>query len=638
MRGTNRSISAFPAARALLAGAAILAGAASPRALAQPLDRALPGSDDTALAIPRVAPRDKQGVALPQPLPPSEAARIRQVFALQRAGDLHAAAREAALLDPDIAAGGQKLGQAMQGYILADRDLGPYTRAQPEELQSWLAKWPDLADAPAMQALLTNRLPATTRRKPAPAAVMLVADDLPAAPATSPVPEETEPVGQMPLRNPALDRAVSEAARTGRAGAVQRLLARTDGLSPVYAALLRGEAAQILFTLNRDEDAYAVAAPAAHGCGRGSGTCRSAALAGVAGGLAAWRMHRPDLALPMFEAGWRAELSTSALRATAAFWAARAHLRVRDPAGYVPWMQHAAAERRTFYGMLALRTLGLDIGFGPGGRDVRETLGEADIEAVAATPQGMRAFALLQVGQDHRAEAELRRLWPSAQGAPALGRAVMLVAERAGLVELAAQLADLAQTEDGRPRYSMRFPLPRLRPAGGFRMDPALVYGITRTESNFNADLASPAGAVGLMQIMPDTASFITGAPATASLSGRLRDPSVNLDLGQRYVTYLAGQDAIGGDLLRLLASYNAGPGAFARWAGALHDDGDPLLFIEAIPIDETRAYIPRVLAYTWIYAARMHLPTPSLDELAAGGWPRYHPLETRQEPPGRLH
>jgi len=287
--------------------------------------------------------------------------------------------------------------------------------------------------------------------------------------------------------------------------------------------------------------------------------------------------------------------------------------------------------------MLARRTLGLDIGFGPGGRDARETLGEADIEAVAATPQGLRAFALLQVGQEHRAEAELRRLWPAAQGAPALGRAMMLVAEKAGLVELAAQLADLVQSADGRARETMRFPVPRLRPASGFRIDPALVYGITRTESNFDADLISPAGAAGLMQIMPDTASFITGTAAGPALVGRLRDPSVNLDLGQRYVDYLAGQEAIGGNLLRLLASYNCGPGNYARWSVSLRDAGDPLLFIEAIPIDETRAYVPRVLAYTWIYAARLHLPTPALDELAAGGWPRYHPLDTRQ-PPARLH
>ena len=62
-----------------------------------------------------------------------------------------------------------------------------------------------------------------------------------------------------------------------------------------------------------------------------------------------------------------------------------------------------------------------------------------------------------------------------------------------------------------------------------------------------------------------------------------------------------------------------------------MRDGGDPLLFIEAVPIDETRAFIPRVLTYTWIYAARMGMSAPSLDELAAGAWPRYHPVNTVQ-------
>jgi len=631
MQGTGRTLSPFPAARALIAGAAFLAGAAVPHASAQSVTAGLAGADDTALAIPRLAPRLQEGVALPRPLPPSEAVRIRHVFALQRAGDLSAAAREAALLDAEFSAGGVVLGHAMQGYILSDRYLGPFTRPDGEPLRAWMAQWPDLADAPAVYALLLNRLPRSAARPPAPTTVALAAD-LAGAPATAPVPEETEPVGEMPARNPALDHAITEAARADRPEAVQRLLAGAHGLSPAYAALLRGEAAQILFTLNCDEDAYEVASAG------GRQAASGAALAGHMAGLAAWRMGRPELALPQFEAGWRAELTTSALRAATAFWAARAHLRLRDPGGYVPWMLRAAEERRTFYGMLARRTLGLDVGFGPGGQAARDTLGEADIEAVAATPQGMRAFALLQVGQEHRAEAELRGLWPSVQEAPALGRAIMLVAAKAGLVELAGQLADLVQSADGRPRDNMRFPVPRLRPADGFRLDPALVYGITRTESNFDADMTSSAGAVGLMQIMPDTASFITGQPATPALRGQLRDPSVNLDLGQRYVDYLAGYDAIAGDLLRLLASYNSGPGNFSRWGAALRDGGDPLLFIEAIPVGETRAFVPRVLAYTWIYAARLHLPTPSLDELAAGGWPRYHPLQPAHEPPARLH
>ncbi len=55
------------------------------------------------------------------------------------------------------------------------------------------------------------------------------------------------------------------------------------------------------------------------------------------------------------------------------------------------------------------------------------------------------------------------------------------------------------------------------------------------------------------------------------------------------------------------------------------------MLFIESIPNDETRGFVPRALTYTWIYAARLHLPSPSLDELAAGAWP----LSTRRRPPG---
>ena len=258
----------------------------------------------------------------------------------------------------------------------------------------------------------------------------------------------------------------------------------------------------------------------------------------------------------------------------------------------------------------------------------RETLGEADIEAVAAHPGGLRAFALLQIGQPDRAEDELRLLWPHAEAAPGFARALMLVAEQAGLGELAAQIADRVERADGRPRPRTRFAVPRLRPAGGFTADPALVYAIARTESNFDPSLVSQAGARGLMQIMPATARFLAGIAErpdgeTATLPA-LHDPAVNLSLGQRYLNFLAATEVVGGDKLRLLASYNSGPTAFARWSAAIRDFGDPLLFIEAIPIDETRAFVPRVLAHTWLYASRLRLPAPSLGELAGGAWPRY--------------
>jgi soluble lytic murein transglycosylase len=615
MRGFNSAFSRLPATRALLAGAAFLAGASVTRADA--LNTA--AMDETAFSVPVLEPRGAAGIALPKPLPPSEAARIKRVFALQGSENMDEASRLAASIDTST-----PLGRDMLGHILAQRYLARSTRPKADELLEWLHRYPTLPDASALHALLLTRLPAGMSAPPAPGQAALALDQ---SGPVGPVPEESEPATFTLARSDALDRAVHEAARNRGAEAVEKLLRNTPGLTATYASQLRGEAAQILFTLNRDGDAYLLGFGGMAGCV--SHACPSSSLAGQMAGLAAWRMGRPDLARPMFEAAWQADLTTSALRAAAAFWSARAQLRTGHAKDYQRWMTRASAETNTFYGFLARRTLGLGYGFAPGGRDARDLLTIADMDAVANTPEGLRAFALLQVGQPSRAEAELRQLWPAATSRPELGRAIMLVAKQAGLLALAGQLADLVQSHDGQPRQAIRFPIPHLQPNGGFRVDPAMVYGITRTESNFDKVLISSAGATGLMQIMPDTASFLTGRDSNGGLRGSLRDPGFNLDLGQRYIDYLAQQEVVGGNVLRMLASYNSGPGNFGRWSQNVQDQGDPLLFIEAIPIDETRAFVPRALTFTWIYAARMKLPAPSLDELAAGAWPRYHPLPT---------
>jgi soluble lytic murein transglycosylase-like protein len=200
---------------------------------------------------------------------------------------------------------------------------------------------------------------------------------------------------------------------------------------------------------------------------------------------------------------------------------------------------------------------------------------------------------------------------------------VLLVASATGLDDFAEQLAGLLQAEDGHRFDALRFPAPRLQPSGGFRIDPALVYALTLTESRFDASAVSSGGARGLMQIMPTTAQYFTGALPPQ----KLHDPAFNLDIGQRYIAFLARMDGIDNDLIRMLASYNTGPGNLLRWVQDIRCDDDPLLFIEAIPTPETRAFVPDVLAATWIYAARMHRPAPSLDSLAAGEFPRFTPL-----------
>ena len=80
-------------------------------------------------------------------------------------------------------------------------------------------------------------------------------------------------------------------------------------------------------------------------------------------------------------------------------------------------------------------------------------------------------------------------------------------------------------------RRSAKFELPLLRPAGGFRLDPAFVYAVVRHESNFQPLAVSPVGARGLMQVMPATAVGI-GAIGEGQ-TDRLNDPSTNLAIGQ---------------------------------------------------------------------------------------------------------
>jgi len=107
-----------------------------------------------------------------------------------------------------------------------------------------------------------------------------------------------------------------------------------------------------------------------------------------------------------------------------------------------------------------------------------------------------------------------------------------------------------------------------------------------------------------------------------------LFDPETNLELGQRYIAYLLKHRTVHGDLFRLTAAYNGGPGNLNKWQRKMDYGDDPLLFIESLPSKETRLFIERVLTNLWIYRMRLGQDAPSLDGIAAGRWPVYVPLD----------
>lgn len=128
-----------------------------------------------------------------------------------------------------------------------------------------------------------------------------------------------------------------------------------------------------------------------------------------------------------------------------------------------------------------------------------------------------------------------------------------------------------------------------------FSVDKALVLAVMRAESRFDEDAVSEKGAVGLMQVLPSTAEFISGERVSGE---KLLDPDFNVGTGAAYLSYLFGRFSCE---QTVVAAYNAGEGRVAKWLEdpALSSDGRTL---DVIPFAETSAYVRRVLAYKRIY------------------------------------
>lgn len=339
-------------------------------------------------------------------------------------------------------------------------------------------------------------------------------------------------------------------------------------------------------------------------------------------GLAAWKDRNYQQALSSFEHLAHDEKASPWDQAAGAFWAARCLTRLGRPAEVTPLLTRAAVYSRTFYGLLASRQLGIESTLNWNTPE----LTAAHLTALDNRPSGHRALALLQIGQFDLAEAELATLHP--EGNDHLEEALVAVAAAAKLPNLALRVGTSVSAPNGDLYDAALYPVPRWQPEGGFEVDRALIFALVRQESRFESDAASHVGATGLMQLMPATASFISGRRFDQNNLSELRDPELNLTLGQRYVSHLIDQPELENNLFYLLAAYNSGPTQVARWRRDMGVTNDPLLFIELIPAEETRDFVERVLANFWIYSLQLDKATPSLDATAAGDWPLYTPPE----------
>lgn len=379
---------------------------------------------------------------------------------------------------------------------------------------------------------------------------------------------------------------------------------------PYLSAEARTEAAQrvawVYYVLGRDMDARRVA-----DSWRAGAVGEWAPQAAWVSGLASWRINDCEAASRSFR-----EVAATArdreLSAAGFYWAARSEQACRRPRAVAPLLKLAARNPESFYGLVARETLGTS------------TRLPLDPHRFAAQVEGLpnvrRAVALVNIGERWLGEEMLRHQ-----------ARIGLASQHHGLIELAKRL-DLAGAQfwlahNGQrgaiADASDRYPMPRWAPLRGWRIDPALALAHIRQESNFRTEVVSPAGAIGLMQVMPGTASAMARANNIPFVQANVADPVLNLELGQSFIERMRRSNATQGQLPRVIAAYNAGPLPVGRWAN-IYDKGDPLLWIEGITYWETRYYVPAVLRNLWIYQGLENSSTPTLSAIAQHRWPAF--------------
>jgi soluble lytic murein transglycosylase len=136
--------------------------------------------------------------------------------------------------------------------------------------------------------------------------------------------------------------------------------------------------------------------------------------------------------------------------------------------------------------------------------------------------------------------------------------------------------------------------------AARYDLDPALVAAVVYAESKFDEHARSSAGAVGLMQILPETADQIADQSGGVTFTAvDLEDPRINVRYGSYYLRQAL--DAFDGDVRAAVASYNAGMGVVGKWVRQAHAEGHELR-LKDIPYPETRAYAQKVLEARRVY------------------------------------
>jgi len=283
------------------------------------------------------------------------------------------------------------------------------------------------------------------------------------------------------------------------------------------------------------------------------------------------------------------------------YWRARA-LEMVGESKTATEIYKLAAKERDFYGFNAADRIGVDYAL----TSKPTPIGEAELKQLAEKPSFLAIHELLALNRDGEARSEwfhaIKLLLPNEVVAAAK------LAQVWGLDNLAINTAAQAVQWDD---LTLRFPLGTnsmvLKESQSQGADPAMIHALVRRESAFDPNAGSPAGAMGLMQLMPATGELMARRLNEMLPSANaLLEPERNLRYGIAYFNQL--MEKFGNHFGLAAAAYNAGPNRAAHWIPAGHAlPADT--WVETIPISETRQYVAAVASYAVIYQSRLGQP-----------------------------
>lgn len=537
----------------------------------------------------------------------SDVKNIKAVLSLQQKGEYTRAAKQTAKVKNPI----------LNGYILYHKYMTPRYNTRKPEIERWLKEYSELAVAPEIYALGVRKKMRLRAEKPKDVlyggkskACSYIRRDEP----IDLIRKRTfsDLSGAKKTKATQLFRKLRDYIQKGKTLPARQLIESKEFLSTLPASDIALARTALAFSYFLDGEFQKSLAQSKSAI---VADAESTPLAYWTAGLASWQLKTYESAAEYFRQTAVHSQIYPLLRGSAAFWAARAYLKIGAYNQVGDFLEIASQQPRTFYGMLAMRLLGQDIN-----ADWVENVSENTLSRAKkfSDPALSRFYALKQIGRTDWAIKELTKLYLESDEET---RAVLMaVSQQHDFQDDLVRLAGITTDEEN----DERFPLPNWKPLNGWKVDKALVYAFVRQESCFNPSAKSSAGARGLMQIMPATAKATAKMLGLTWSANRMDNPAYNLALGQKYLQYLMGLPAVSNNLIYLAVAYNGGPGNLIKWKKKTQYTDDSLMFIESIPSRETRGFVERIMVNYWAYRALTGQSLETMDDVIAGKWPLY--------------